>query len=102
MDSGTFAQWAAVAMALVALVISAVNRRAERIGKVEERLEGYDLRLQKAEGELAHLPGKDSVHKLELAMANLHGQMAVVIERVGPIKAIADRLQEVMLEGARR
>ncbi len=91
-----------MAVSLIALGVAAANRRAERIKAIESRIERHDLRIQKTEGELAHLPGKDSVHKLELAMADLHGQMAVVIERVGPIKAIADRLQEVMLEGARK
>jgi hypothetical protein len=36
-------------------------------------------------------------------MVELKGQMAVVVERVGPIKAVADRMQELMLtEGVRK
>jgi len=96
------AQWGGVILSLAAIAIAWVNRRTDSIRAMEQRQDRHDLRLQKLESDMGHLPGKDSIHKLELAVASLHGQMDVVIERVGPIKAIAERLQEVMLEGNRK
>ncbi len=102
MDSGTAAQWGGVILSVVAIFIAWVNRRTDAIRAVETRLDRHDVRLQKLESEMQHLPDQGSVHGLQLAMTELKGQMAVIIERVGPIKAIAERLQDVMLEGGHK
>ena len=41
------------------------------------------------------------MHELQLSMVEMKGQLAVIVERVAPIKAIAERLQENMLERGR-
>lgn len=95
MDWGTAAQWGGVLLSLASMVVAVLNRRAERIGALERR-------VGEVESEMKHMPAKDSVHNLEMAMVEMRGQLAVVIERVGPIKAIAERLQEAVLEGNRK
>lgn len=64
----------------------------------KERLDRHDARLTAIETDLRHLPDKDIVHRLEMAMARLETEVKVITERVGPIKAIAERLQEAALE----
>ncbi len=61
----------------------------------------HETRLAKLETEVAHLPGSDAVHDLRLSIMKMEGQLAVIVERVGPIKAIAERLQENFLEHGR-
>ena len=75
----------------VAAMRGDLGRSFERVDKVEQG-------VATVENELRHLPDKDVVHSLQIAMTDLKGQMAVVIERVGPIKAIAERMQTVLLE----
>jgi hypothetical protein len=102
MDWGTAAQWVAVILSLAALAIAWVNRRSDKITAIEQRQDRHDARLQKVEADMSHLPDTTLVHGLQLSMVKMEGQMAVIIERVGPIKAIAERLQESMLEGNRK
>lgn len=124
MDSGTMAQWGAVTISVLALAVAWVNRRTDKIEALDKRLQAlssevatlpahdivesmdrrqdrHDTRLQKVETELAHLPSKDTTHKLELDIARISGQLEVVIESVRPIKEIARRMQDAMLEGNR-
>ncbi|MGO4872760.1 MAG: DUF2730 family protein [Roseiarcus sp.] len=61
----------------------------------------HEKRLAVVETTVEHLPSADVVHDLNLAMADMKGQLAVIVERVGPIKAIAERLQETFLEHGR-
>ncbi len=95
MDWGNVPAWLAVGLSIVAMGTAWVNRRDGRLTKVE-----HEISTVKAE--LRNLPAKDAVHNLELSLAAMKGQMDVLIERVAPIKAISERLQEVMLEGARK
>lgn len=105
MDWGTAAQWGALVIAVIAFVRGEVRVQdkdfRDSMKAIDRRIETNETRVGRLESEIAHLPGKDSVHGLEMAMQEMKGQMAVVIERVGPIKAIAERMQEVLLEGAR-
>lgn len=113
MDWGTAAQWGALVIAIFSLVRGELRSQDKdykedkkavelQIADVDRRIVHLETRVAKVESELAHLPRKDSVHGLEMAMQELKGQMAVIIERVGPIKAIAERMQEVLLEGTRK
>lgn len=102
MDAGTMAQWAAVGISFAALLIAWLNRRSEKIEDIEKRQDRFDARLQKVEGDVIHLPSKDLVHALQLAIAKLESKIDVVATRVEPIRAISDRLQEAILEGAPR
>lgn len=59
-------------------------------------------RVDRIETVMSHLPDKDVTQRLELALAGVKGELAVLAERLHPVAAISDRLQEFMLEkGAR-
>jgi hypothetical protein len=107
MDWGTAAQWGALLVALIALIRGEFRSQdkdyKDDLKAVDKHFEAVDARVGKLETDMAHLPGKDLVHALQLSMMELKGQMAVVVERVGPIKAVADRMQELLLtEGVRK
>lgn len=99
---GNVAQIISAMFAMAAFVLSLWVFRTKRgraeIDELFRRVNVVEGRVTKTEADLHHMPDKDSVHELKLAMADMKGQMAVIIERVGPIKAIAERLQDVMLE----
>ena len=99
---GNVAQIASAIVALSAFAVSLWAARDKRnsttFAEAFARLNRHENRISSIESDLRHLPNKDSVHELKLAIAALDKQMAVVVERVGPIKAIAERMQEVLLE----
>lgn len=73
--------------------------------EADRRLSGvlstHEKRIQSLEGKLEHLPDNDQAHNLELAIERLTGRIDVLDERLKPVAAISDRLQEFLLEQAR-
>lgn len=67
------------------------KRQADRIDRLEDR-------VTRAESDIRHLPDKDKTHDLEKAIGALQGEVRVLSERIKPIAAISDRLQDAMLE----
>lgn len=86
----------AVALSFYAMV-TARNRRD--VGELRESRDDHERRIGKLESDVEHMPDGDTVHGLKLAIAEIKGQIDVIVERVAPIKAIAERLQESLLEG---
>lgn len=68
------------------------------IKPLRDKVERLEDRTAKIEGEMAHLPDKDSSHRMEMAIARLEGQLAVMDERLKPVSAIAARLQDYVME----
>jgi uncharacterized coiled-coil protein SlyX len=88
----------AVGLSLYTLLTA---RNQKDVADLLESRNDHEVRLAKVETTVEHLPSADVVHDLKLAMADMKGQLAVIVERVGPIKAIAERLQENFLEHGR-
>lgn len=53
------------------------------------------------EGDIRHMPSASQAQRLEIALSEVRGDLAVLNERLGPIGAISERLQEFLLEEAR-
>lgn len=71
----------------------AASRASVRLAQIEQR-------LLKMEGDLAHLPDREQTHRLELAVERLSGRLDTLDERLKPVGAVADRLQEYLLDQA--
>ncbi|MEX2480216.1 MAG: DUF2730 family protein [Gammaproteobacteria bacterium] len=70
----------------------------QEIGAVTKRVEECERRSDRIEVDMAHMPGRDTVQRMELTLTEMRGQMGVLNERLVPVAAIADRLQEFLLE----
>jgi hypothetical protein len=88
----------AVALSLYTLMTA---RNRKDVGNLQDASTDHENRLTKLESTVEHLPDGDTVHELQLSMVEMKGQLAVIVERVAPIKAIAERLQETLLEHGR-
>lgn len=66
------------------------------------RFQMVESRLLKIEAEMPHLPDREQTHRLEIAVERLAGRMETLDERLKPVAAIGDRLQEFLLEQARK
>jgi flagellar capping protein FliD len=99
---------------LVRSMLSAGEKKLdERQTKTEAKLIDHDRRIQSIEGELKHLPDRETTHRIELTMlqiigrldsqdATLTGKFAAMDERLKPIQAIGERLQDVLVEQAKK
>lgn len=105
MEMDTLVRIGTIAVAVLTLAYTVVSNRdkatAARVEKVETGLKDLEGRVTKAEAELEHVPGKDVVHRLEMSLARLEGQIEVLDERLKPVSAMASRLTEHALESAR-
>jgi hypothetical protein len=88
----------AVALSLYA---AATARNRRDVAELRDTSVDHEKRLAGLESTVEHLPDGDTVHELQLSMVEMKGQLAVIVERVAPIKAIAERLQETFLEHGR-
>jgi hypothetical protein len=50
------------------------------------------------ERDIVHLPDKDTTHRLEIALGKMESELGKLSERVRPIAAMADRMQDAMME----
>lgn len=81
--------------------IEVVSESKAGKGTVEVLLKKVDVaedNITRIMGELKHLPDKDVTHRLELAIGEMRAEMRGLSERVEPIAAVADRIQEFALE----
>lgn len=115
MDPKEIALWVSLALGVVALLghlkgwINAgektladkVKDAGARVKAAEDRLESHATRILSIEGELRHLPDRDGFHRLEMRMTELTGQLNTMTERLKPVEAIGERLQELLLERAK-
>lgn len=106
----------AVISGLVALALSSMNLIAhirtmmsqgekkldERVTKVETKLVEHDRRVQTVESEMKHLPDRDMAHRLELAVEKMSGRLDTMAETLKPIRATTERMNELLVEQAKK
>lgn len=87
----------------VAALEKAVADKASsgRMGALEDRVDKVEDRTTTVESEIRHLPSRDQNHNMELALRDLRGEMAQLNERMKPVVATSERLQEILLDLAR-
>ncbi len=116
--------WAPIVIATAALLwnirIQIATARRDELDKVKGDIEAVEAKLEThvstgqvsraevadrlttIEGQLKHLPDAESAHRMEVAIARLEGNLEVMAERLKPVAAISERLQEFLLEQAKR
>lgn len=60
-----------------------------------------ERRMQRIEDRLTTVPTAEMMHRLELNHATMMGELGMMSERLKPVAAIAERMQEVLMNNAR-
>lgn len=81
------------------LLASGSRANAQTLKVHGDMMRGLDGRLSAVELTMRDMPSRKDFHELDNQMTALSGQMAVLNERLKPIEAISDRLQDVLLNG---
>ncbi len=106
----------AIAAPIVAFVLSVIalgtqiksilssgeKKIEERVTKLETKLVEHDRRVQTVENEMKHLPDRETAHNLQISMERIAGRLDTMDERLRPIAATNHRLQEYLLEQAKK
>lgn len=69
----------------------------ERVGKVETKLIEHDRRIQTVESEFQHLPKKDDVHRMQVAMTEMQGQLGSMVKTTEATERATRRVEEFLL-----
>lgn len=75
---------------------------AKQIAQIDGKLNVLEGKVQLLDGEIRHLPDRDAAHRLELAVERLNGRIETLDERLKPVAAISDRMQEILIEQGKR
>lgn len=112
------APWAAILIAALSLGYTIVSNRSKKIDEkidelkpwiesksskehtdvLQKKVELIDKRVTTVESELKHLPDKDTTHRLEITLKDLGNEVGRLSERIKPVAAMADRIQEALVE----
>lgn len=109
MDLQIIMPWIAAALSFSSLAsqlyvvfTSPSKKNAEDIVGIRRNQAEHDRRIQRMEDEMKHLPDRETTHRLELLMEKMSGRLDTVDEKLKPIQALGDRLNEVLLEQAKK
>ncbi len=109
MDLQLIVPWIAAALSFSSLAsqlytvfTSPSKKNSEDIAGIRKDQAAHDRRIQRLEDELRHLPDRETAHRLELGMKDLSGRLDALDERLKPVAAIGERLQEFLLEQAKK
>lgn len=67
----------------------------KRMASAEERIHALEITVK-------GLPAKDDMHELQLQMARMNGHIETLTERLKPIGAMTERMQELLLANKAR
>ena len=98
---------------VIVFVTSGSKKNADKLHLQEKKLIDHDRRVQALESEMKHLPDRETTHRIEISMtqiigrldaqdATLAGKFTAMEETLKPIQAIGERLNDVLLEQARK
>lgn len=103
MDIAPLVPWITLAISLFTLIGlvkaalgSGERKLEERLAKAEKTLVDHDRRVQRIEDALQHLPSKDSVHELKLAIVEMAGKMSTQGETLGSVSRTVHRIDDYL------
>lgn len=79
------------------LVSSGPRANARVLGEHAIRIDKVERRADRLEQIAENAPSRDMLHRLELSITKLDGEMGQLSERLIPVASIADRMQELLL-----
>lgn len=83
---------------IYAWLTSRSNVNTEHLKSVDTTLGDHALRIQAIEGELKHLPAKDDVNDLKLALAQLGGTVGRLDESLNGISRTVRRVEDFLMK----
>jgi hypothetical protein len=74
------------------------KKASDALAAMAARVEQVERAQTRLRDDVDRLPSKDVLHELEMSMIRLEGSVTNIETKLQPVAAIADRLQELLLE----
>lgn len=78
------------------------RKNATRIEALEGKVTSLDGQHARLRDRVDGLPNADMMHRLELSLARMEGHIDKLDERLKPVAAISERMQELLIEQGRK
>jgi uncharacterized coiled-coil protein SlyX len=91
-----------VALAVVVNFFRGLFVPKEDYKETAKKVEALEDRVSKVEGQMDHLPDQASMHRMELDLSGMRGDLNVMAERMKAIASTGERLQEYLVDQASR
>lgn len=78
------------------------RKNATKIETMETRMVGLEGQHARLRDRVDGLPNADMMHRLELSLARMEGHIDKLDERLKPVAAISERMQELLIEQGRK
>ncbi|ADZ72416.1 DUF2730 family protein [Polymorphum gilvum] len=92
------------ALAIASLIYTWLTARsrvnADEIKALRDRSQEHDRRLDVIERDIEHLPDRNHAHTMQVELAKMSGEIQILSERLKPVAAISERLQEFLIAEA--
>ncbi|EFO30948.1 conserved hypothetical protein [Roseibium sp. TrichSKD4] len=98
MDMDTLKGWIAITASVFALGTAIWNHLTHRSRDNSKKVEDLSNRVQIIETEFRHMPDADAVHKLELSLAKMSGELSTVLEQIKSIQRTNKRIEDYLME----
>jgi hypothetical protein len=89
-----------VGTAIYAWIAQRNSAKAKEIDDINAAIVGLDKRITKLEGDLQHLPDKDMVMEIKLALSELKGSVGQLGEKVAGVSHIVGVIDEAIRNGS--
>jgi len=100
MDVSPLKDWLGLIALLISVGSSIVLFLKSDAKKAAETLVTHDRRIQAVEAELQHMPSKETVHKLQLDLTEMKGQMASMVKSSEATERATRRVEDFLMSKA--
>jgi hypothetical protein len=108
MEFVAFQKWLAALSMLLSVITAAWVLRDkstksydDKLAKLDDESGDHDRRIQKIEDLLPHLPSKDAVHNIDLAIARLEGHVAKIEASGAATERTVRRIDDFLSKGGK-
>jgi hypothetical protein len=91
----------AIGSAIYSWLTGRASANAKEIDDLADRQRDLERRVDAVEGELRHLPDKDRVHKLEVAMEGMRGDIGRIADGFQTMSRTVTRIDEYLLRAGK-
>ena len=99
-DAASFAAaLIAIGAAVYAWITAKSKTNSESIGNLAKSVSDLTRRVDHVEDEVGHLPDRDSVHKMELSISEIRGEIGKMTASFEAVERTAHRIENYLLNG---
>lgn len=100
MDVSPLKDWLGLIALLISVGSSVVLFLKSDAKKATETLGDHASRIQRLEDQIQHLPDKETVHKLQIDLTEMKGQMAAMVKSSEATERATRRVEDFLLKKA--